>query len=205
MVDPRLPLNHNHKPNEICHKTITTHHKSKAINPVTYTNSSDQTTLTRIWLKKQNLTHCHSSQISAVVLKEDCYERNPPPNSNLSERNPPPNLNLANDHHCGGPLRAMAPWPLMQPELTHSQTRDLNPPTASHDHHNHPPAHGNLNPTHLKPSRRSMPCQSEAYKLILRERERSIHRERKSGESMGEREVKRKKKSELGGRERVCD
>lgn len=139
MVDPRLPLNHNHKPNEIRHKTITTHHKSKAINPVTYRNSSDQTTLTRIWLKKQNLTHCHSSQISAVVPKEDCCERNPPPNSNLSDRNPPPNLNLANDHHCGSPRRAMAPRPLMQPELTHSHTRDLNPPTVSHDHHNHPP------------------------------------------------------------------
>ena len=61
------------------------------------------------------------------------------------------------------------------------------PPTASHDHH--------------RPTAIWIPCQFEAYKSILRER-RSFHCERKRGESVGEREVKRKRKSP-GGRESV--
>ena len=55
--------------------------------------------------------------------------------------------------------------------------------------HNHPLAHGNLNPTHLPKA--STLIWSPKANL---EREEKLHYERKRGESMREREVKRKKK-----------
>ena len=99
----------------------------------------------------------------------------------------------------------------------HSHSCDLNQPTAtrtiwSHPRQfmviwTHPRPHTTIwtlptmSHNHHRPTKIWIPCQSEAYKLILRER-RSFHCERKRGDNVGEREVKRKRRS-LGGRESV--
>ena len=101
MADSWLPSNHNHKSTGIRHKTINYPPQIQNNKPIHYPHKqSKQTTPTQIRLKKRPSQPPFLSNLShRCPWKEDCYERNPPPNSNLCHPNPPPNFNPIIVHH----------------------------------------------------------------------------------------------------------